>query len=425
VATTLFVSAAALCWIVARILDRHGAFAHVDTLFNADAPWYLRGFLEGRGTGTSWGPRSLVHPNIANVLHPLIAGVSTLLRPIAAVGVRAADVSRDLALAVCPIAAGLEAVLIYRVLQPRQQGAALVGALHAFAFSTFLFGTIPESFALTGLGMAWLFFCLDAEQRSVRSRPALLIACGTFLTSVTATNVAMFGIGVAAHRWARGSAPRTALTSTLALSIASVGTTAAIALVLAPFQGGLGDYVPRFEQLHEAPILRAVQARDSGVPNTVPAQLRHYAGRLVLDVPDAFGRSVFPELPARRVERPGGEPPYTVSYQDLPRRPLAIAIALALVITAAFVACRRDVGRRPLYWTALALFLFNWAFHTIFGEELLLYSKHWVVPLTLLVAGLFDTPLGATRTGRVALATLAIVVSANTARVLLSVVQLL
>jgi hypothetical protein len=62
--------------------------------------------------------------------------------------------------------------------------------------------------------------------------------------------------------------------------------------------------------------------------------------------------------------------------------------ALILILLAAAAAVVFARGRDPLYLTAMALLLFHWGFHTVFGEELLLYSRHWNVAAALLLFAL-------------------------------------
>jgi hypothetical protein len=414
----LFVSATAINLAAALWLDGRGAFSHIDTLFNADAPWYLRGFVDGSGTGTSWGPRSLVHPNVANLVHPLVAALARFADMFGMSGDPAA-IRRAIALAVCPIAAAAETTVIYRVLRPRSADAALLAAIGMVSFSMVIFGATPESFGLTGLGVALLFWALERERETGRPQHALLVVIGAVLMSVTVTNGVPFAIGIAVHRWARGqrafSLREIALTLTAALCL-----TAGLAAAIAGAQGRLRDYVLRFEQLHEAPIVRELAGREPrAMRTTMATRFKHYAYRAWVDVPRAFAYSFIP-APPLVITTPSAsatDAPIAISFQRAAPDWRRIGPFL-VVLGASVLAALGRHSIRPLSVTALALLLFNWGFHTFFGEELLLYSKHWTTAAALLIFTLADGTTSHSTLRRALLLAVLVLLSANTVYVL-------
>lgn len=414
----LFVSATVINLAAALWLDGRGAFSHIDTLFNADAPWYLRGFVDGSGTGTSWGPRSLVHPNVANLVHPLVAALAWFAEMFGMSG-DAASIRRAIALAVCPIAAAAETAVTYGVLRQHTADAALLAAIGMVSFSMVVFGATPESFGLTGLGVALLFWGLERERETGRRQRALLVVIGAFLMSVTVTNGVLFAIGITVHRWVRGqgalSLRETALTLAAALCV-----TAGLAATIAAAQGRLQDYVLRFEQLHEAPIVRELAGRERRATRTTMADhVKHYAHRAWVDVPRAFAYSFIP-APPLVVTTPSAsttDAPIAISFQRAAPDWRRIGPFLVVLGASALAALGRR-GARPLSMTALALLLFNWGFHTFFGEELLLYSKHWTTAAALLIFTLADGTMNRSTPRRALLLAALVLLGANTAYVL-------
>ncbi|HUR19383.1 MAG TPA: hypothetical protein VMZ90_01155 [Vicinamibacterales bacterium] len=382
----LFAASSLLCAGTALWLERHGAFAHIDTLFNADAPWYIRGFTDGHGTGTSWGPRSFVHPNLANVVYPIVSFLSRVSNWL---GLGTGDptaVRHAIGLGVCPLVAGAETAAIYRLLRPVVPNPALMAGVHMVFFSTLLFGAVPESFAFTGLGLALLFWCLEAERRVGKPATVRLALVCAFVTSVTITNIVLFVIAVGIHRWARApSGP--SIRDTAVAAVSGVMITAAMVGVSVILQDGLRDYVPTFEQLHEAPLLRTIASGEAKSANSLVTQARTYTRRARVDFPEALAYALIPPSPAVVMTTRPGDSPVAVTYQGTPPDWRRILTVLVLIGLAGLAAIRRS-DSQPLYLAAFSLLGYSWLFHTIFGAELMLYSKHWTLATTIVLSGL-------------------------------------
>ena len=74
-AALLGACALALHLAAGRRLEQTGVLHEWDVLFSADPTVYVTTFSTGRNT-YRWGGRSFVHPNISNVLYPLVITVA-------------------------------------------------------------------------------------------------------------------------------------------------------------------------------------------------------------------------------------------------------------------------------------------------------------------------------------------------------------
>ena len=66
--------------ILAILLAFHGAKDLNNLFFDSDTLFYLRAFAFGEGAPGGWGGRSIVHPNVANFVHPIVAAAELLPR---------------------------------------------------------------------------------------------------------------------------------------------------------------------------------------------------------------------------------------------------------------------------------------------------------------------------------------------------------
>ena len=395
-ASALACSTFALCYGLAAALSQTGVFEYVDVLFDTDVAWFLQGFSEGRGTGTGWGARSLVHPNVANLVNPLVRAVAAACDSVNA----CSDPTRArhaLALVVSPAAAAVETLLVFlaarAIVDPGR--ALLIAILNLALLPTLMYGALPESFALSGGGFAALFYlvCRAASGRPVHQGWWLLL--GAALASVTVTNIWLFALGYAVTHAQGRWITLPALLSAARVSVAALGVTAVLALALGSAYDALPQYRTALQQLREvrAPREHLAERRwGSAVSGTIGLAV---SGGF-LNFPKALGDTILPPRPfiqgsalgldsSRGTIGARADPSLQFNFRET-SADVGTLFALLTLAGAAGLAATSHGPQRLVYRVALVLIAGNWMFHSLFGVELFLYAKHWSVAVAFLLA---------------------------------------
>jgi hypothetical protein len=420
------VAAFALCYGLALTFSRIGVFQYLDVLFDTDAAWFLRGFAEGRGTGTGWGARSLVHPNVANLINPPVRLLAALCSAVGACGAPTDIIRSNLALLISPLAAAGEAVFVFLIIRGLYQSdarATLVALLAIALLPTLVFGAIPESFALTGCAFAALFYLASRTAVGTPVHRGWWALVGVALTSITVTHVGLFGLTCAiVHsrpRWLTVAGCRDAAR----VSLVALGGTVAIALALGSVYGALNDYRTGIEQAADlrAPrqdladrrwtdaAWKGVGLATSGAFRIVPKALGH-----TLAPPPAFIQGTtrgLTSVAGETSDRP--VPSLHANYRFIPAD-WGTVVTLAALAGAAVAAAGSRGPQRLVFRLAIALVAANWAFHAVFGVEMFLYAKHWSVPMTILLAAWLEVRRPVAGAG-IAIVTMLVLLAAGTA----------
>ena len=381
-----------LCYALTRAFAASGAFEYLDVLFDTDAAWFLQGFADGSGTGTGWGARSMVHPNVANLINPPVRVAGWLCSAVGVCDGSPATARMALALLVSPAAAALEVLLVFlaiRHLTGSTLRATLAAMLNLVLLPTLLFGAIPESFALTGCAFAFVFYLASRHAAGDRIHEAWWVLAGVAVTSLTLPNVWLFALAFivthAGGRWWTWRAVGDALRVSM---IALAGTGGLALLIGVAGYRAQADYLTGVEQLAEVRAPRD-DVREGRWLDAAGQAVHVAARRSVIDVPKVMGASVMPPRAALV-----GEGPLVPRVQPISRPPLqanfrdagagwGTLLTLVALVAAAIAGLLTTGPRRVVYQAAVALVAGNWVVHSIFGVELFLYAKHWSVPLAI------------------------------------------
>jgi hypothetical protein len=374
-AVVLALGSAALHLRLEATFARAGVFRESNVLFDADPAIYSVSFMTGQNVAR-WGGRSFAHPNVSNAINPPInAGVAIMsaIRP----QTDTEALRRRLALSVSPIAAGLESSVIFLTLLElgaSLAGAAIVGLLSVAAFSGLIFGSLPESYALSGLGMAILLWLAarTARTRQVAALPWLV--AGFFVAGMTITNLAPAALLAFAAFKAAGLSVRAALIR------ATVGAVAIFAATAAAYQ------------------VAALVVRDA--PPFVPGgsgQIEELSGfsatKAFEDFPFALANTLAPPVPvampyaSSRPQQHGFILTYRVSAGRADGEIWRAAITLALLAVGALGTLWMAPWQRDVMLGAALVIAFSWVLHAFFGKELFLYSQHWLAAELILIGG--------------------------------------
>lgn len=370
-------AALALHLALGSALGRTGVLHEWDVLFSADPTVYVTSLTTGENTYL-WGGRSFVHPNITNVLHPVVAPIGAVvhsLHPDLPPNIAA----RRVAYLVCPIASAITAALLVLTLLEFGLGpvaSALLGTLYLVSFSALIFGSLPESYCLSGLGFAWLFFVAVRTVRpGIASPPgsAAWVTIGAVIAGTTITNIIPFALVAAAARRARCSL-RQALVWSAAVSAAALAITVGVYALGAV----LSRKAPPFNPFVAGQVLE----RHPFDP--------HIA---FVEFPAALANTMMPPVPLKAPADPllHQEMNFVVTFHGPPAIPgewWRAALVLGLFVLALARARRLEAWQRVVVGGAALVVVFNWVLHAFYGSEMFLYSQHWELPVIVVLAAL-------------------------------------
>jgi hypothetical protein len=370
----------ARAWSALGVLEQH------DVLFDADPVVFLQAFGDGDMRDRLWR----THPNVRNLVNPpvrLAAALVHLVRP----DWTPQRARAEVALLVAPAASGATtaAVFLALCLMGASLGAAVVGALvEMVAFSGLLFGSIPESYPLSGAALAAAFLLLaDALRPGGRLRVVPWVLVASTASGITTTNLALIGIPLffAASRTLRSRGRALAATAGLLLVSAALAVVALLALNFA-----YGEWLP----------LRKIERTDT--------YLAPRAIETVRSFPDAVVSTVLPDRPAVVTTEIGLRRDYPIKLgftieggpQGVVSRLLRGLVVAGFLLLGALQLWRMPA--RPVLWAALGVLAFNLVLHSVYrGPDLLLYSMHWHAALALVLGA---TALAPRRSATVLLA---------------------
>lgn len=391
-------------WSLGRELDALEAFGQYDVLFDTDPHIRLEGFSHG------WGKfnRNLLHPNLANLVNPPVRFVA---RALLAAGVAEGDVMalrRSLGLMVTPLVSALQTLatfVFFSLAGLPAAGALLLTLLGAVGFSQWIFGTVPDHWAIGGLTLtfAWIL-AADMVRRRGQVRWWGWVAAAWLAASITVSNLAVVGlifvVSLALSR-RRADAP--------VRRGARLMLTAALLTYLSYAVLNLGydtDPQPGGKTLHWTGFFLGTD---------VPGKLAEFPAAAVGAVaPPA------PRVAAIRYKQPRyAAHDIQFTFTGTPgllsdRNGLGLFVFL-LAAAGAVCGLRARGALRPLIAAALAVLAFNALFHAVWGHEYFLYSQHWLTALLLLPAGLFAGPPEVRRTAVGLLAVTVLLVALNSA----------
>jgi hypothetical protein len=404
----------------ARALEDQGAFDRVDVIFATDPAYFLDAFIDGRGTGTTWGGRSLVHPNVANFVNPFVRAAAGIVDVLEGGASTPQATRRQVALMVAPAAAAIESALVMLAFSTFGARALLLALLNAVTVAGVVFGAVPESYAFSGAGFAAVLWLASRNQPAARSTWWGLAATGLVLVGTTSTHLVPFGMAtllILAH--APGSVPGLIRRVSLLL-VTVVVLTVASALAIAAAYDGMADYKNRdLRQLREAPLWSARGTiGQTPVERTVAIEARRHLRRATEEFPKVLSYTVLAAPPAldHQVVPPTSRGPETwFTYVGTETEWWRVAVVLLAIVGALVIwpSVPRS-PRRVMYFVAATLLAYNWVFHTVFGYELFLYAKHWSVPLVFLLGSWLETPPRFATALTAALSSAVILVALNT-----------
>lgn len=370
-----------LHFILALMLYYRGDLFPINLYFDADIGWYLTGFETGVSEHGSFGGRGIIHPNINNVVYPLVGALSNFIGLIAGKGLEQ-SIIQWLALSVVPLAAGAATGFLFLTLASvRLSVTSLVIAiiLSVVAFSSLLFGAIPESHGLSGAAYAYLFYLVSRAANEGKITSCSWLFVGTILFSITITHIVPYAIVLAVTLYFLNSDKRSALISAGDFVFRSMLFSAVIFIALTAASGSFSTLKLGGDQLKEIHLAKPsdIDKVFEGYVNTI---LPPQPNLLIADngigpeqnVVRMTFRKDLDEIIAEEKNLIFGK-----KISSVVPRALDLCLFLLALLLSLQAFSRLNDKAKMLWLTALSLLCYNFIFFMFFGKESFLYSQNW------------------------------------------------
>ena len=382
VAVLIFTISFGLTYGLGKFYDHYRMLDQINTVFDADAPYYLGGFASG------WMEPSFRHPFAGTAFGLPIRAVSKLTNKIT--GADELNTRRELALCVVPLFQGAKNAILYLLLVRigvTTWQALILCCLNLFALSTVTVGSVPESFAISSMTIVLFAWLMTRDfNPSSRAPSWSWILSGGFAIGITITNVIpltifhLLGRRFGQAKTWRDSLRQSAIVSALSLILAfMIGAATSIAFSYKPAnllpyadKGGLGLWVQKQRPAEE--LMIAGVSTFAGViqPEVAPNE-------------SLFGTSI----------DENNKPSILVMFTYAKRRLNNwVALSWALFFTGLLLVGAWRSYFHGLVWSTLiigsvALLVFNFTLHMFFYlHDMFLYASHWQAPMIFSLAGL-------------------------------------
>jgi hypothetical protein len=388
----------ALEMTLAHKLQAHGDLQMLNRFFDADCPWYLVNFETGDQRFGSYAGRSLVHPNVANLVHP---AVKLVAKALAALHVGSSETLLSAtSIAVGPASAAARSFFLFLALSVigfATGDALLLTALSIASFSGMLFGALPESFGISAALFAFAFYLFARSIRTMEFKAAPWTIAGTLVLGTTITNIIPFSFVMAVANFVQNRRLRVTAKQSAKILGGAVVLTASIFVLMTALHGsfrGTGlRHVGQLEEIRPS-VKAAVSLFPTALRNTLlPPAPDRLIGRSGPD--DVTGAPDANEVRVRRFTFRNDLPVILEDARSLSGVVPADVNHLqrygaSILCFAAFAASLFSFGRlapeiKLLFMVACSQIAFHWALHAFFGYELFLYSQHWLIPLVIVV----------------------------------------
>ncbi len=412
IAAILAATSFAIHLVIALQLDAVRSFDQQDVFFHADTRSRLECTVEGRCAGRS----TIAHPSIALFVNLPVGAVAFLLASRGTEADAVVAARRSATIWLSPLATGLQsgaAFFFFLTLGLNRTAALLASLLGVVSYSGLVFGSIPESFALSHCLITLGFLLTSLARPGANPRWGQWFALGVIATGITVTNLVSVAILFVTARlnadegwWLSGG-------RCLQL-MAAIGVTTSLLAVIShglyesrPLEASEGVRYIKTWSRNNDPLIRAAQfptALANSIVATNPTLADNYQGR----VHDARYQFRF-------------------SLEGLPgvftrARPFA-TVLLLLAAIGALAMLRAQPQTRNIATAALVIVICNFTLHAFWGVELLLYSLHWLQAFSLLTVGMLFLPARFETAGIVLLGIFTAAIGANNYNVGLSMLE--
>jgi hypothetical protein len=396
---------------IAREFDRLHVFEENDVLFHTDLPCRLANLAHGwcdRGRG-------YVHPNLANLSSLPVRALARLAVVLGVAEVPEIALRRQLTVFYAPLVSALQFVvvfLLFRRLRFAAPAALAISILTAITFCQLIYGSIPESYALSSCAIAVAYLvAVDAVRSERKFSGVAAVAVGVVAAGITITAIAPLAV----LRWItcrqRGSSVAACTRSTAVYAVVVIGCTFALASVLDRAYGAARRPVEDARSFATAYRRTDVARRAADFPVVL-------LSTIVSTFPRTVSAPREPRTHSLVFTLDGGE--RNVRLQ----RSLGVVLLALLLIGVARAPASAGEWKAAAY-ASIVIIAYNGILHSFWGDELFLYASHWLIPLVVLIGGWLPLWRRAAALNLAAFAALTLAVAALNAQTLAQMFALL
>jgi hypothetical protein len=387
---------------LARVFDRLGLYFLNDILFGSDTHDFLASISHGAQSVRTLAPDLLnsVHPYVWFYFSPFVRGLAKLGVILGLTDASVFDLRLTIGIVVVPLITalqGLALAVLLHLLGLSLSAVVALALLNTVTFSSVLYGSAPDHFMVTNLAITLLALAAVATYRNPElGRPLVWIPLGLFATGITTTNIAFVGIAYFCTQLM--ALDRGFWKSALHSTVFSGGIVLFV-LASADLVGFITHGTPSADNMRNDFVGRYLQ-----VQSTLPDRVVRAAtalGNSLAPLASDIGAMAPPPRPDEHypVTHPAWQdfapyPKYTFeagTQTSFAGNPLALIGIVGTLIGGALMLARRGPCRM-IAAIAIAIVLFNLALHSLWGDEYVLYSQHWMTAVVVLLAGVFLAP---------------------------------
>ena len=379
IALGVFLGIFLLQGLLARSWLNYGVFDQLEVVFGSDASFWRIIFA------------NCCQPGDFN--HPLLAYFFSI--PIECLAAAATSLQfveneqlfrQPVALYVAPFCSAFKSVLVYftlRLLGLRIVAALLCTVMAALSFSSIVFGSVPESYAVTGMALALVSFGGVAAVR-LRSTAKYAVVCslGVCATGVTASNIIHVGWIAWGLLWSTGRP------GTLAALLKAILFGAVVFLVTLTIHNALAHSRLEEHRFNFYPRIDFVERCGRDASGTADNLAR---------MPEMWARTFLPTLPDRIEIKSAIKNNWKIDF-ELSYNTISFGLTSAVLAGVALVAFAggivmaylRGGAWRWLGLASAASILTSSALYSWFGKNTFLYSQHWQLPWVYLIGVWFS-----------------------------------
>lgn len=389
--------------LIAARLDIAGVFDQYDAVFDTDPVFWHRVFAHGWDRGDVYHPLLTYYFSIPNRAVAWLASI---------IGIAPDEFAlrRSLGVFVAPVVTGIKIGVLYLVFRKLdlQRFLAVAGAAFAaLAFSSLVFGALPESYAVTGMAFSLvILYALSDRTASGPLHVAGQVALTIFTIGITISNVIFCGWAEFARRMHRigmlNAFLRAVAVCALALLLA-VGGGVALNLLRGPDPSN--------------PPAQTEASGPSFLKFTNPPAV---AAQNFIEMPAFLAMTVVPVVPGQTgneiAEASMDRHRLQFTYNDSGGWRVALLAVAGLLGFGggAIIAHRAGGAWRIVAWSSLLSILSYGLLYSYFGRNTYLYSQVWYVPCVLLAAAWLRLDCMRTRVAKFCLAAmLGLMLAAN------------
>lgn len=351
---------------------RAKVFDQYNVLYNSDPNRQLKYLSQ------EWGGTSIAHPNLLNFFSPPIKFLAKLIQWSGISRLPEITIRRSIALLLVPICSGVKIFficLIFYYLGFSVFQTCLIALLSIVSFSQLIFGSTPDHFALSSLGIVILYFLLIILLRNQgRFQIGLWLIVGVFITGITITNMFVFGLLLFAALYFLNRKFFNAMMKSLLVVLLVIIVNVSLLFTMHHFLNirilsKASTFIQKYMIEHP---LEKVQDSPIAIANTV-APCRLNTGDIEIG------------------SQPNPKFDFMITFQGTPglfsfKNILGLAIII-LTVLGTIKLLLTDNSLRLLAILSIMVIVFNLIFHAIWGDEYFLYSQHWYFSVILLLSG--------------------------------------